>query len=264
MKKLLRIVIFSMTLSNVLLGQTNDIKKRFNSLNKKATLPLIYNHIVESEIERYLSFKSLPKTIGLSKFYFPMIEKIFIRSGIPNELKYIAVIESKLIAKAKSRVGALGMWQFMPSTGKMYGLHKTSNTNLFFEPMAATKAAARHLKGLYKEFSNWYLVLSAYNAGSGNVRKAMRKAGSKKYSKIRRFLPKETRDYVASFLAVNYIFEYYESYNIIPHKIIYNFEDLTIVKDVKLSYAKETKHFYFLNPHILTNTIDANIIQYIP
>ena len=136
---------------------------------------------------------------------------------MPLELKYLAVVESALNPTAGSHAGAKGLWQFMYSTGKVYGLNVTSLVDDRFDPLKATDAACRHLSDLYNIFDDWFLALAAYNSGTGNVNKAIRRAGGiKNYWAIWPYLPRETRGYVPAFIAVNYIMNYYLEHNISP------------------------------------------------
>ena len=155
--------------------------------------------------------------LGRSKLYFKMFEEKLAAHGLPLELKYLAVIESGLRPQVKSRAGALGLWQFMYRTGQMYGLNENSYMDERMDPELATEAACRYLKKLYEIYNDWNLALAAYNAGPGNVNKAIRRSGNKlTYWKIRPYLPKETQGYVPNFIAASYILTYHAEHNIIP------------------------------------------------
>ncbi len=168
-------------------------------------------------IERYV-IKYPDQVQGLlarSDYYFPLFEEIFDAYNLPQELKYLAVIESALKPKAMSRAGAGGLWQFMRGTGKLYGLRIDEHIDERSDPVKATEAAARYLSDLYDIYDDWTLALAAYNCGPGNVKKAIRKAGGKKdFWKIYNYLPKETRSYVPIFVAATYAFHYYEAHGI--------------------------------------------------
>lgn len=155
--------------------------------------------------------------LGRSKIYFEMFEEKLSEYGLPTELKYLAVIESGLRPQVKSHAGALGLWQFMYGTGKMYGLVENSYLDERMDPAKATDAACRMLKKLYGIYGDWNLVLSAYNAGPGNVNKAIKRSGGKRtYWEIRPFLPHETQGYVPNFIAASYLLHYHAEHNIVP------------------------------------------------
>ncbi len=155
--------------------------------------------------------------LGRSKLYFDMYEAKLSEYGLPLELKYLSVIESGLRPQVKSRAGALGLWQFMYGTGKMFGLKENSYIDERMDPAKSTDAACRYLKQLYNIYNDWNLALAAYNAGPGNVNKAIRRSGNKTtYWEVRPFLPKETQGYVPNFIAAAYLLTYHAEHNIIP------------------------------------------------
>ncbi|MCH7400654.1 transglycosylase SLT domain-containing protein [Belliella kenyensis] len=147
--------------------------------------------------------------------YFPMFDDVLDRHDMPSDIKYLSIIESGLNPRAKSRVGAMGLWQFMPATGKMYSLHANNDVDDRMDPELSTDAAAKYLKSLYKMFGNWELALAAYNCGPGNVRKAIRKSGGKQtFWGVYDHLPKETRSYVPQFQAMMYIMRHAADHNL--------------------------------------------------
>jgi membrane-bound lytic murein transglycosylase D len=155
-----------------------------------------------------------------------MFEEKLTEHGLPEELKYLAVIESGLRPQIKSRAGALGLWQFMYRTGQMYGLNENSYIDERMDPEMATDAACRYLKKLYGIYDDWNLALAAYNAGPGNVNRAIRRSGNKlTYWDVRPYLPRETQGYVPNFIAASYILTYHAEHNIIP-------------MEAKISYAE--------------------------
>ena len=155
--------------------------------------------------------------LGRSKLYFDMFEAKLAAHNMPIELKYLAVIESGLRPQVKSRAGALGLWQFMYATGRMYGLNQNSYIDERMDPELATEAACRYLKKLYSIYNDWNLALAAYNAGPGNVNKAIRRSGNKlTYWEVRPYLPRETQGYVPNFIAAAYLLTYHAEHNIIP------------------------------------------------
>jgi membrane-bound lytic murein transglycosylase D len=155
--------------------------------------------------------------LGRSKLYFDMFETKLAEHDLPIELKYLAVIESGLRPQVKSRAGALGLWQFMYGTGRMFGLTENSYIDERMDPELATEAACQYLKKLYGIYNDWNLALAAYNAGPGNVNKAIRRSGNKlTYWEVRPFLPRETQGYVPNFIAAAYLLTYHAEHNIIP------------------------------------------------
>lgn len=244
-------------------------KKRFAFLNANTSLSIDYNDITYQYTKKYLSYRWYGKIIGLSAYYFPLFERKLAQYGLPLELKYLAVVESALNPRAGSHAGAKGLWQFMPITGGAMGIKKNDLVNIFFDPVGNTDAAARYLRDLYKEFGDWNLAISAYNCGAGNVRKAIRKAGTKSYWKVRPFLPEETRAYVPSFIAVNYLFNFYKEHNIRPMYFKYNFYDMKMLKVKENTSFKSLSKYYnynilkFANPQFTTDIIPAGSIVYV-
>ncbi|TXE12982.1 LysM peptidoglycan-binding domain-containing protein [Seonamhaeicola algicola] len=194
---------------------TDTLKARLEALNAKTPFNVAYNPSLESVIKFYLKNRRnlIQKLVTLSAFYFPMFEHELDKQNLPLEIKYLAVVESALKPRAKSRVGATGLWQFMFATGKMYGLDVSSYVDERSDPIKSTEAAAKYLARLYEIFGDWDLALAAYNSGPGNVTKAIRRSGGyKNYWNIRHNLPRETAGYVPAFLANMYIFEYAEAH----------------------------------------------------
>jgi len=176
---------------------------------------LTYNRIVKNYINVYSRKRreQVRVMLGLSEYYFPRFEEIFDLYGVPYEIKYLSVIESALNPRAVSRVGAVGAWQFMYSTGKAYGLTINSLVDQRRDPIAATHAAARFLVDLHEIYHDWTLALAAYNCGPGNVNKAIRRSGGKRnFWDIYYYLPRETRGYVPAFIAATYTMNYYEEH----------------------------------------------------
>lgn len=246
--------------------QVNVYKYRFDLLNANTDLNIDYNQVNYSYVKKYLSYSWYYKIIGLSVYYFPLFEAIFEKYGIPKEIKYLAVVESALNPRAGSWAGAKGIWQFMPATGAEYGLFSNQYYSGFYDPVKSTEAAARYLRDLYKTLGDWNLAISAYNCGPGNVNKAIRKAGSRNYWKVRPYLPKETQAYVPSFIAVNYMFNYYKEHNIRPIYFKYNFFDVRMVRNNKPTSFKRLggniNFLSFANPQFITDIIPANSIIY--
>ncbi len=184
-----------------------------------SVMELPYNDIVQKFIDRYsgrLRY-SVSYMLGASNFYMPIFEEALETYQLPLELKYLPIIESALNPKAVSRVGATGLWQFMLTTGKQYGLVVNSLVDERRDPVKSSYAAARYLRDLYRIFGDWNLVVAAYNCGPENINKAIHRAkGEKDYWKLYPYLPAETRGYVPAFIAATYIMTYYCEHNICP------------------------------------------------
>ena len=183
----------------------------------KCVIELPYNERVRAFILRYVkrSPKQVARMMRMSEYYFPIFEEALARYNLPYELKYLPVIESALNPVARSYVGAAGLWQFMPATGKLFGLEINSLVDERMDPIKATDAACRFLSGMYSVYHDWNLVIAAYNCGSGNVNKAIRRAGGKRdFWSIYPYLPRETRNYVPIFIAANYAMNYGEEHGI--------------------------------------------------
>ncbi|MEM9077472.1 MAG: LysM peptidoglycan-binding domain-containing protein [Bacteroidota bacterium] len=196
---------------------TDTLKARLAKLNEKTPFNIAYNPSLESVIKSFLVRKRdlMERMLTTSQFYFPLFEQELDNQDVPLEMKYLAIVESALNPRARSRVGAKGLWQFMYSTGRIYGLNVSSYVDERNDPILATKAATKYLSKLYDIFNDWDLALAAYNSGPGNVNKAIRRSGGyKNYWNIRRNLPRETAGYVPAFLATMYIFEYADEHGL--------------------------------------------------
>lgn len=181
-----------------------------------SAIELTYNDKVRSHIIYYVDKigDRVGVMLGLSKYYFPIFENILDSEGVPEELKYLVIIESALNPSAVSRAGATGLWQFMHSTGKMYDLRINSVVDDRRDPIKATYAAARYLRDLYKIYGDWTLALAAYNCGPGNVNKAIRRSGKNTFWGMYDYLPRETRGYVPAYIAAVYAMTYYKEHGI--------------------------------------------------
>jgi membrane-bound lytic murein transglycosylase D len=194
-------------------------------IERLAKMPLLvelsYNKIVRNYIHMYTHKRRdlVENMLGLSEYYFPIFEEILDAKGMPQELKFLPVIESALNPNAVSRAGATGMWQFMYYTGKMYKLEINSMVDERRDPVKASYAAVEFMLDLYDIYQDWVLVIAAYNCGPGNVNKAIRRSGGKRdYWDIYYRLPRETRGYVPAFIAATYIMNYYQEHNLSPKK----------------------------------------------
>jgi membrane-bound lytic murein transglycosylase D len=199
--------------------------------------------------------------------YFPIFEEYLKKHNMPDELKYLSIVESGLNPRAISRAGAAGLWQFMPSTGKIYKLHQDSYIDERLDPYEATEAACKYLKELYNIFHDWELALASYNCGPGNVRKAIRQSGYKdNFWDVYNHLPKETRGYVPQFVAVTYAMNYMKEHNMIADSIEYpvQFDTIMVNNNVNLGTLCEQLNFCFedlqkLNPALKKNVLPAHV-----
>lgn len=180
---------------------------------------LSYNKVVRNFIQMYTERKrnQVEMMLGLSEYYFPIFEEMLDKYELPQELKYLPIIESALNPVARSRVGANGIWQFMYGTGKQFNLEISSFVDERRDPVKSSDAAARYLKQLYAIYNDWHLAIAAYNCGPGNVNRAIRRSGGKtNYWEIYYRLPRETRGYVPAFIAATYVMNYYKEHNLTP------------------------------------------------
>ena len=194
--------------------------RRLAAMNPYISLP--YNETVKKYMILYS--EKMPQTmahmLALADYYMPIFEETLNKYNLPLELKYMAVIESALNPTAVSRAGAKGIWQFMYTTAKSYGLKITSYVDERLDPVKSADAAARYLQDAYQIFGDWNLAISAYNCGFGNVSKAIRRAGGKNsFWSIYEYLPRETRGYVPAFVGAMYAFRYYREYGIVPEEL---------------------------------------------
>ncbi|MBJ6368471.1 lytic transglycosylase domain-containing protein [Snuella sedimenti] len=238
---------------------TDTLKARLKELDAKTPFNVAYNPSLESVIKSYLKNRreTLQKLITLSTFYFPLFERELDNQGIPLEIKYLAIVESALKPRAKSRVGATGLWQFMFATGKMYDLDVSSYVDERCDPIKSTKAATKYLSKLYEIFGDWDLALAAYNSGPGNVTKAIRRSGGyQNYWNIRHNLPRETAGYLPAFLATMYIFEYADAHGfkrIKPEFAYFETDTVRVKQMITLDQVSEVtgtpiEALQFLNP----------------
>ncbi len=238
---------------------TELLKKRLAKMDAKSPFNIEYHPALENTIKAFLKNrpKAFERLMAISEYYFPMFEEHLAKYNIPLELKYLAIVESALNPRAKSRVGASGLWQFMYPTGKQYNLEVTSYVDERYDPLKATEAACQYLSSLYGIFGDWSMVLAAYNCGPGNVSKAIRRSGgSQNYWNIRKNLPQETANYVPAFLATFYIYEYKKEHGIMPKKApLTYFETDTIMVKRQISFKHiadlldiSEEQLEFLNP----------------
>jgi len=232
---------------------------RLKRLNDRTPFNIEYNPILESVIKRFLKNRqqTLERLMGLSAYYFPHFEKELDAHNMPLELKYLAIVESALNPRARSRVGATGLWQFMYATGKEHGLDVNSYVDERSDLDKSTIAACEYLTRVYNRFKDWDLALASYNSGPGNVSKAIRRSGgNKNYWNIRSFLPRETAGYVPIFQATMYVFEYASAHNLrgnMPEYQYFEVDTVRVKKKLSLKHVAELleikmEDLQFMNP----------------
>ncbi|HUX97461.1 MAG TPA: transglycosylase SLT domain-containing protein [Bacteroidales bacterium] len=244
---------------------------RLRKINSIIQLP--YNNIIRNHIHVYTvrQREKFCAVLGVMDYYFPMFEDVFDSYGLPAELKYMAIIESALNPDAvNSRTHATGLWQFMYSTGRMYGLTINSVVDERRDPLQSTKAAAKYIRDLYKIYNDWMLVIAAYNCGPGNVNKAIRRSGNKKdYWEIYYRLPRETRGYIPMYIAAVYGVNYYREHNLnpLPLNIPVAIDTIMINKDIHLTQISEVMgipmgELRALNPQYRTGLVPGSSKPY--
>ncbi len=204
-------------------------------------VPCQYNDVVRGSIDAYTKrYRRLSsKLLGLEQVYLPIIEEVFHREGLPDELKYLAHIESALNPNAVSPAQAVGLWQFIASTGKMYGLRIDSYIDERRDPYKSSVAAAKYLKDLYNTFGDWLLAIASYNSGPGRVSRAVKLAGSTDFWKIRSYLPRETAGYVPAFLGAAYTMKFHAEHNLYPLYVDFTFKhDEFVIVEQEVSLEK--------------------------
>lgn len=245
---------------------TELLKERLAHLNSKTPFNVEYNPSLERLIKHYLKTRknTFENLMGKAAYYFPMFEEHLDKYDLPLEIKYLAIVESALRPRARSRVGATGLWQFMYYTGKQFNLNVSSYVDERHDPIRATEAACKYLASLYSIFGDWDLALAAYNSGPGNVSKAIRRSGgNKNYWNIRNYLPRETAGYLPAFYATYYILEYADEHGIKPKKSYANrFETDTVIIKRQITFEQINKVLNtndelleFLNPQYKLNII---------
>ncbi|WP_026775852.1 lytic transglycosylase domain-containing protein [Polaribacter sp. Hel_I_88] len=247
---------------------TSDLLKiRLAALNEKTPFNLAYNPALEKVINSYLLYRSkyYPALMAKAKYYFPMFEQYLDQYDIPLEMKYLAIVESALKPRAKSWVGAAGLWQFMYGTGKQFDLKVSSYVDERHDPVKATIAACKYLSQLFTIFGDWDLALAAYNSGPGNVSKAIKRSGGfTNYWNIRPYLPTETAGYVPAFYATMYIFEYANEHNIysdLPKMFDFQTDTIRVKRTITFDQISET---IGVDQEVLTDLNPAYKLDIIP
>lgn len=251
------------------------VSKRLGSLQN--VIPLNYNFQTHQFVE-YFAFRKADFTQRMLEkrdLYFPLYEKYLKQYNLPEELKYLSLIESGLEPRALSNKGAGGLWQFMPYTARGdFGLRVDGVVDERFDPERATEAACKYLKQLYRVFGDWHLALAAYNTGPGNVKRAIRKCGKSDFWGIYNCLPKQTRAYVPQFIAMNYMMNFHYDHAIHPEKWVKKipFDTIQVKGYLNLTRLKQfasihVDTFQFINPHLIGTTIpndNKTVIVHIP
>lgn len=247
-----------------------DYEQRLSRI--PAIIEMPYNNVVHKFIEQYTGRlnKTISFCLSAGNFYIPMFEEALDYYQLPLELKYLPIIESALNPTARSKAGAVGLWQFMLNTGKRYGLEVNSLVDERRDPIKSTWAAAQYLKDLYDIYKDWTLVIAAYNYGPGNVNKAIHRAdGIADYWKIYPYLPTETRGYVPAFIAVNYAMQFYCDHHITPMETKYPNATDTVMISQKLHFKQiaelcdiDIEAIRALNPQYLKDIIPGETRPY--
>lgn len=244
---------------------------RLKALASPIQLP--YNSIVKNYINRYTDtrYGTINRILSLSQYYFPIIEEELLRAGLPVELRAMAIIESALAPTAMSPRGAVGLWQFMPYTGKSYGLEVNSLVDERRDAVLSTRAACKYMSDLYRLYNDWTLAIAAYNCGPGNVNKALARAGEdcKTFWDIYWYLPPETRGYVPAFIGASYAYAYHKSHDVkyepsplplatdtITVRRIMHFEQISSTIDLPIEMLRK------LNPQYKLDIIPATTKSY--
>ena len=207
---------FSKIKSEKVIIDKDSIRLRVEDINSKTPFQIDYTPLLEETIINYLENRQATylELYSKSDYFFPIFENALQKYNVPLELKYIPVIESALNPRAKSRVGATGLWQFMFNTAKDLDLKVNSYVDERMDPIKSSEAAAKYLSELYARFNDWNLAIAAYNYGPGNIRRAIKASGYSNFWNLRGYLPKETANYVPSFIATLYLFEFAHKHEI--------------------------------------------------
>lgn len=221
------------------------LKARIEELNEQSPFDFQYNAPTKAMVNLYANKRKrlTAKMLSYKELYFPLFEEMLVKYDLPMELKYLPIVESALNPRARSRSGAGGLWQFMPRTGQMYDLTIDSYVDKRSDPYLATEAACKYLSFLHEIYEDWNIVLACYNAGLGTVNKAIRRqGGATTYWEIRHLLPKETRNYVPAFTAVNYVMKHYKDHDIVPKPVPFfdfNIDTIHVCKRIEFDVLEE-------------------------
>jgi membrane-bound lytic murein transglycosylase D len=236
-------------------------------------VPLTYHPTVHKQIERFCvkQRNQIQHYLMRKDRYFPIFEEVLAKHGLPDELKYLSVVESALLPKARSWASAVGLWQFMPFTGREYGLMQDFYVDERIDPYKSTEAAARFLKYLYERFGDWHLALAAYNSGPGRVEQAIKRAGGKRnFWEIYPYLPNETKAYVPTYIAVVYVFNYYQEHFADQPKEVHTYipsdtiqvSQFVNLKELAKQLDVDFEVIQILNPHLKKNVVPRHYKNY--
>lgn len=254
-----------------------EYQARLTKLPTVIDLP--YNSIVGSYIDMYINRKRglVADMVALHSYYGRFFEEELLKEGMPIELEYLPVIESAINPNAVSKAGAVGLWQFMPATGKGLGMEINSLVDERRDPRISSRNAARYLKQLHDIYNDWSLAIAAYNCGPGNVNKALRRAGvednsgenKKDFWEIYNYLPAETRGYVPAFIAANYVMNYYPQHGISPTIVKRHLTTDTVKIDKYVHFNQiaavlniPVEEIRMLNPQFLKDVIPGDYRPY--
>ena len=239
------LLLFSVTTGFAKAPTNAELAKRVENLNTVVDVR-VTDEVAQEVMLLVEKRRSQSETLlGRTSLYFPLIENALRDKNLPDELKYVAVIESSLIPYVSSHKGATGMWQFMKGTGELYGLKIDKHVDERRDPVKSTEKALDYLKTLFDLYGNWTLAIAAYNCGSGNVNKAIKRAGgSTDYWKIRHHLPRETQKYIPRFIAASYLMTYYYLHDLQPKEPSDDYRFITSIKVFdKVDFVKISKEF---------------------
>ena len=252
----------------------NIFDERLRILDENSPMDLAYNEKVHPFIESYIGRNKalISRMQGLKNLYFPLFEQQLDKYNLPLEFKYLAIVESAMNPKAKSHSGATGLWQFMYLTGKQYGLNVTSYMDERQDPLKATEAACVYFEKLYDTFGDWNLVLAAYNGGPGYLQKKINTVGSNDFWVLHPHLRRETRNYIPTFIAVNYAMNYAEEHGISTQKTKIEVgitDTLTLKKQIELKVLAEIicvnkETILYLNPAYKKNIFPKESVVVLP
>ena len=246
------------------------MKERLENMNSFITLP--YNDKVRNFMVLYSEKmpSKMSNILGLCQYYMPIFEDTFSRYNLPDELKYVAIIESALNPTAVSRAGAKGMWQVMTKTAKSYGLEINSFVDERLDPFKSSDAAARYLEDSYNIFGDWNLAISSYNCGPGNVNKAIRRSGRRDFWSVYEYLPRETKGYVPAFVGAMYAIKYSKEYGLTPNNVQMPVQVDTFMIRKNLHFQQisdlvgiSMEEIQNLNPQYIKDIIPGNTKPYV-
>ena len=256
------------------IDSANIFAIRLEALDANSPMDLAYNDKVHPFIESYLGRNRalISRMLGFKKLYFPLFESLLDSYELPLELKYLAIVESALNPKAKSHSGATGLWQFMYLTGREYNLNVTSYIDERQDPIKSTHAACEYFLKLYDNFGDWNLVLAAYNGGPGYLQRKINSIGSNNFWDLYPHLRRETRNYIPTFIAVNYAMEFAEEHDIQSQNPKINLSDtdtIVIAQQVDINTLSKmlclnNETLKYLNPSIKKDVFPKNSIIVLP